>query len=233
MLRNAVILVGAALVFAACERIATEPANSLTAGKSALRQTAGEDGLLRSAWPSAADPGPPFYARIEPAPPHIYTVNGWAVVQFYRDPGCIPGAFNLLAFFAAPAAFGCPLAVEGFSLWEGQPFAGAPKISETRGTGAVPFWFIPADAVFDAMTDGVLTIGELAALPGRIAGVASEFSEALHPGAIPLPPPLGGGGHPNPVFTQSAQGTLEDGRSFEYHVTRVKEELKTIHLHFE
>lgn len=220
MLRKVLILVGLTLVFAACERIASEPADTLPP------QTA-EDGLQRSAWPSAEDPGPPFYTRIEPAPPHIYTVDGWAVIQFYRDPACIRPEFNLLAFFDAPAAFGCPLVVEGFSLRKAQP--GAPKITEARGTGAVPFWFIPSAAVFDAMTDGVLTIGELAALPGRITGLASEFSEALHPGPIPVL----GGGHPNPVFTQSARGTLEDGRAFEYQLTRVKEELKTIQLRFE
>jgi hypothetical protein len=231
MLRKALILLGLTLGLAACERMATDPADRLAGEEAAPRaQTAGEEGLTRSAWPSAEDPGPPFYARIEPAPPHIYTVDGWAVIQFYRDPACIRGSFNLLALFDAPAAFGCPLVVEGFSLWEGQPFSsGAPKITEAQGTGAVPFWFIPADAVSDAMTDGVLTIGELAALPGRLTGVATEFSEALHPGA----PPLAGGGHRNPVFSQSARGTLEDGRTFEYHVTKVHEELRTIELHFE
>jgi hypothetical protein len=69
---------------------------------------------------------------------------------------------------------------------------------------AVPFWFVPADAVLEAMEDGVLTIAELAALPGRITGTATRFNEELHP--HPLPPALGGGGHPNPKLVQSARG---------------------------
>ena len=81
-------------------------------------------GLVRTTWPSAEDPGMPFYARIEIG--QIVTVDGWAIIAFYRDPACIPADFNLLTFFDAPAAFGCPHTVEGFTLWYGEAFAGAP-----------------------------------------------------------------------------------------------------------
>lgn len=172
-------------------------------------------GLVRTTWPSAEDPGMPFYARIEIG--QIVTVDGWAIIAFYRDPACIPADFNLLTFFDAPAAFGCPHTVAGFNLWHGEAFAGAPKIVQSQGMGAVPFWFVPAGAVLDAVADDVLTIGELTALPGRIAGYASHFNEVLHPDA--LPPFLGGGGHPNPKRIQTAKGTLEDGRRFQFHYT--------------
>lgn len=230
MLKHVLPWLGLPLMLGACEHSATAPAKMPGAEGAAL-QVPSADRLVASPWPSSTDPGVPYYARIEPAPSHFYIVNGLAVIAFYRDPGCIREDFNLLAFFDAPAAFGCSLTVEGFSLWEGEPFGGgAPKISQALGMGAVPFWFIPADVVLDAAQDGMLTIGELAALPGRITGSATEFSETLHPGAIPLPPPLGGGGHPHPAFIQTARGTLEDGRSFEYHVTTVKDELVDIRL---
>nr|NIR44451.1 hypothetical protein [Gemmatimonadota bacterium]NIR73651.1 hypothetical protein [Candidatus Kutchimonas denitrificans]NIR99610.1 hypothetical protein [Gemmatimonadota bacterium]NIT65230.1 hypothetical protein [Gemmatimonadota bacterium]NIV23763.1 hypothetical protein [Gemmatimonadota bacterium] len=199
MFRKALALLGLPLAFAACERGATAPTDT-PAAPAALEapppvQGANSTALVRTTWPSAEDPGPPYYARIEPVPPHVFIVDGWAVIQFYRDPDCIPEGFNLLAFFDPPAAFGCPLTVQGFNLWEGEVFAGAPRISQTQGTGAVPFWFIPADAVIDAMQDGELTIGELEGLTGRIVGHATHFHETLYPI---------GGGHPSSKLIQSA-----------------------------
>lgn len=229
MSMRALILPGL-LVLVACERSTTAPADTLAPGEAPLlAQTAGEGGLVRTTWPSAEDPGPPFYARTAPPPRPIHIVDGWSVIQFYRDPACIRPDFNLLAFFDPPAAFGCPLVVEGFALWDGEPFVGAPKMAHQRGMGAVPFWFIPADAVLGAIEDGVLTIGELAALPGLIVGYATYFNDTQHPTA---PPEFGGGGHRNPVLTQNARGTLEDGRGFQYHLTAVKGEVKTIRLRF-
>jgi hypothetical protein len=187
-------------------------------------------GLVRTTWPSVEDPGPPFYARIQPVPPHVFDDGEWAAVVFYRDPGCVPTGFNLLDFFDAPAAFGCQLTVEGASLWHGEAFAGAPKIVVSRGTGAVPVWFVPAGVIHPAIDDGVLTIGELAGLDGLLVGHASQFNETLHPHA--LPPELGGGGHPNPKLIMNAHGGLEDGRRFNLHVTEVEGEVQAIQIQF-
>lgn len=193
-------------------------------------QVASSAGLVRTTWPSAEDPGPPFYARMDHVTP-VFVADGWAVIAFYRDPDCIPADFNLLAFFDPPIAFGCELTVEGSSLYQGEALVGAPKVAHTQGTGAVPFWFIPAGAVLEAIGDGVLTIGELAALPGRMVGNAIHFNELLHPN--PLPPFLGGGGHPNPKLILDADGVLADGRRFKYHVTRLDPEIRTIRLRFQ
>lgn len=228
MRTRASTLLGVPLLFAACEHNALTPEDApALAGTAAAAGVSAESRLARSPWPTAVDPGPPFYARIEPAPPHLYTVNGMAVVAFYRDPGCIRPDFNLLSFFDAPAAFGCSLAVEGFSTWHGTPFVGTPKVAETRGLGAVTFWLIPTDVALDAVQDGVLTIGELAALPGRAVGHATQFSEMLHPGPSPGP---NGGGHTHPMLSLSARGTLDDGRGFEYHVTTANHALVAITL---
>ncbi len=230
MSRKTMILLALPLMIAACERAPTAPVGSNVADAATPHvNAANSSALVRTTWPSDDDPGPPFYARIDGVPPHILIVDGWAVIFFYRDPTCIPADFNLLEFFHAPAAFGCALAVEGFSLWKSEPFLGAPKIVQTQGTGAVPFWFIPAGVVLDAMQDAVLTIGELAGLEGRLVGAATHFSEVLHPS--PLPPFLGGGGHPKPKLIVNAQGSLlEDGRRFQFHLTRVDPEVRSARL---
>jgi hypothetical protein len=202
-----------------------EPSSRIAAGEAAsLSQGAGQ-GLVRTDWPSAEDPGPPYYARIYTD--RVFIVDGWAVVPFYRDPSCIRPDFNLLDFIDIPGAFGCALTVEGFNLWHGAPFATPPpKIVQKQGTGAVPYWFIPAEAVLEAVQDNRLTIGELAGLPGRIVGNASQFTETLHP----EPDPLGVGGHQVQKLIQNAHGTLADGRRFQFHVTIVQGTIRTIRL---
>ncbi|MFW6089746.1 MAG: hypothetical protein ACODAB_08330 [Gemmatimonadota bacterium] len=171
-----------------------------------------------SEWPSAEDPGNPYYARIEPVPPHIYSDGAWAVFVFYRDPGCIRPDFDLLEFFDPPAAFGCASMVSGRSIWEEAIGVGAPRQVIIEGNGAVPVWLAPAVTAADAVGDGTLTIGELEGLPGLVKGTATRFNEVLMP--HPLPPFLGGGGHPNPKLTLVARGALEDGRSFQYSLNR-------------
>ena len=191
--------------------------------------SAAQNGLVRTIWPSAEDPGPPFYARIDLEPPHILSDGEWAAIVFYRDPGCVPAGFNLLLFFDAPAAFSCPLAVHGTSFWR-EPFIGAPKIANSSGDGAVPVWFVPLEAANQATQDGFLSVSELAGLEGLLVGYADKFDEVLHPS--PLPPELGGGGHPSPKLTINAQGQLEDGRQFNLHISEVKGEIKSIQIQF-
>ena len=64
-------------------------------------------------------PGYPFYARIS----HwdIYHTEEWAAIAFYRDPACASADFNLLDFFQIPAAFGCPLTVDGLKFGRTAP----------------------------------------------------------------------------------------------------------------
>lgn len=187
-----------------------------------------EEGLTRTNWPSAEDPGPPFYARI--GGPGVENDGETAAIVFYRNPGCVPADFNLLSFFDIPSAFGCALMVEGFSLWEGEPLVGAPKTVRSKGAGAVLIWFVPMDELEPAIEDGVLTIGELGSLNGLQVGTATQFSEVLQP--TPLPPELGGGGHPNPQLIISAHGSLAEGGQFNLQITRVKDQLDSTRIQF-
>jgi len=188
-----------------------------------------DGGLVRTAFPSSEDPGPPLYARVgEPTGPVIYNDGEWALVVFYREPDCVPASFNLLDFFAFDA-FGCEMTVSGFSLWEVEVGTAPPKVLRTTGTD-VPIWFLPLDVATQATADGVLTISELESLPGLLVGHADRFSEVLHP--IPLPPQFGGGGHPSPKLIQNAKGWLEDGRRFTVHISRVEPDIKAISIDF-
>lgn len=198
----------------------------------AWSQTAVADGALtRTTFPSAEDPGPPFYARINQDLPHFVFDDGeWVAIYFYRDPGCVPANFNLLTFFDFEA-FGCDLEVEGFDLWEVEPLSAPPKVIISRGTGAVPVWFVPVGVFSQAIQDGDLTIGELAGLEGLLVGTAKQFNETHHP--VPFPPELGGGGHQNPKIITNAHGKLEDGRRFNLHVTwLVNEDMRVVRIQF-
>jgi hypothetical protein len=168
-------------------------------------------GLL-SAGPAAANvrlafpedtPGPPFYARaLFPVPAD----SQWVPVVFYRDPGCVPAGFNLLSFFDVPGAFGCGLMVEGFEIWERGPGQDpAPIEVKSRGLGAVPVWFVSRGEYATATADGVLTIGELQALPSLLMGTADNFQEVLHPSEAAR----------HGKLTITASGSLADGRSFQ------------------
>lgn len=173
---------------------------------------------VQTTWPTAQDPGLPFYVRVEPVAPYLYVVDETAVFVFYRDPSCIRPDFNLLNFFDPGPAFACRSHVSGTSIWAEDVGIGAPKKVTLRGDGNVPVWFVPASAARDAIADGELTIGELAELPGRLIGTATRFNEVLLP--HPLPPFLGGGGHPNPKITTTAHGEMADGRKFTYSLSR-------------
>jgi hypothetical protein len=230
-LRSLVLAVPLAL-FVGCDGGATvAPDGELTTTGVPISAAKAESGrLVRTVWPSSEDPGAPFYARLEH---HALIAGGWAVIPFYREPDCVVEnrpEFNLILFFDAPAAFACALTVSGFSLWHGAVGNGSPHTVVSEGNGAVPMWFVPEDQMIAAMADGEVTITELAALPGLLIGYATHFHELLHPS--PLPPEMGGGGHPVPKLVLNARGQLEDGRSFNVHFTVVAERLRTGRINF-
>lgn len=199
----------------------------LVAAIAGTQVSAANNDLVRTDWPSAEDPGPPFYARTDHVPPFVFNDGEWAAIVFYRDPACVPASFNLIQFFNPPAAFGCAPVTHGYSLWQ-EAMTGAPKIAKTSGNGAVPVWFVPMQAVNQVMQDGDLTIGELEGIDSLLVGYADQYEETLHPHT--LPPELGGGGHPTPKLVLDAKGQLEDGRQFNLHITQVNDIVKAIQI---
>lgn len=202
----------------------------LVAGLALSRVAAAQDGLVRTEWPSAEDPGMPFYARVELLAPYIFNDGEWAAVVFYREPNCVPPNFNLITVFDFAGAFGCPHTVHGVSLWHGAVFNGVPKIINISGNGAVPVWFVPWDAVKDqARSDGILTIAGLEQIPSRLVGYADQYTEALQPHPEPN---IGGGGHLNPKMIVHAHGELLDGRRFTLHISWVRDVVRAIRIDF-
>lgn len=154
---------------------------------------------------------PPFYARLEGEFEPFHTAE-WAVVAFYREPSCVRPTFNMLNFLDPPAAFGCPLTVSGFEIFD-EPSPTPPIQVNLTGLGAVPIWFLSWPELQAAMADNVVTIGELSSLSSLVIGSATRFREILHPAD---------------KLTQVASGTLEDGRAFQVEISYVNQ--PTVHF---
>ena len=123
----------------------------------------------------------PFYARIERQTGAIHT-DELAAIPFYRDPECVPEDFNLLDFFDAPAAFDCESYMAGFEVWKNpMPIDLAPIQSELKAVGPMPIYFVPWSVLEVAMGDDALTMDELKNLDGIRIGIATFYTETLHP----------------------------------------------------
>lgn len=167
-------------------------------------------------------PGVPAYARVN-APVIAPHTDDWAPIFFYRDPACVPSGFNLLSFFDAPRAFGCPLTVKGFEIWEHGPGTDpAPRLTKLRDARAVPVWLVSWPQLEVAAADGTLTIAELRALPSLITGVASHFRETLHPTQS----------NNRGKINIGARGTLSDGRSFRFKFVAQGEHVRHASIRF-
>jgi len=151
----------------------------------------------------------PFYAR-------EIAGDRWTAWIFYRPPQCIPPEFNLNTFIDVPRVFGCgPMTMDGFAVFENGPgIDPAPLLARGDGQGAVPIWFVRTRAYEVADADGVITIGELAAL-NPLRASARVYSEVLRNDGIPETT----GYH----FSAFAHGKLADRRSFTFLT------LRTIH----
>jgi hypothetical protein len=107
---------------------------------------------------------------------------------------------------SSPGAFACaPPTMTSIEYWANGPETDpAPLIAEMTGRGAVPVWFIAQTEVEEVMADGIVTIGELAESPSRLAGEAKTYTELLHPSQT----------NAQTLIQFNAEGALEDGRSF-------------------
>lgn len=157
----------------------------------------------------------PFYARFEST--GIFHTDDWAVIVFYRPPGCIPNDFNLLEFFDFPTgpddpgAFGCnPTTTDGFQIWKNGPDIDfAPLHSELHGLGAVPVWFVDWSELQSVMADGVVTITELESMDSLTTGSATYFHETLHPSEAAK----------NSMLNYVASGSLDGDGTFWVHAS--------------
>jgi hypothetical protein len=168
------------------------------------------------------DPGPPFYARYGL---QEFSVDGWLIVVFYRDPACVPDGFDLIEGYhfpseAGPGAFLCAPTVGGHTLTEPDaPPTRFPWLALLEGNGAVPVWFVPLDAFRELPASEPVTVQALAALQ-PLVGRASHYHETLHPRS------------PGHAIEAVAVGVLEDGRAFRYRVSERDGSVTDIALEF-
>ncbi len=183
----------------------------------------GSEGLTRKDIP-AEDPGPPFYARVTSILDQFFHEDGWLAVPIYRDPSCVPADFNLLRLFdfpgpGGPGAFACPLLMHGFLLTEPDaPPARFPRQVELTGD-AVPFRFVPWSEFENEAQDGVVTFADLEAMD-PIPGTAHWYHETLKPR------------EEDHVIVIDAEGTLDDGRTFRFHVTHIQDRTRSVRVSF-
>ncbi len=169
----------------------------------------------------------PFYARISQG--EVYQDGEWAAIAFYRPPECVRTDFNLLEFFDL-AAFGCNSAepyLVGFTVLEnGVPIQSRLQLNPNRQSlpqeQQMPIWFVSWPALEVAISDGVLTIGDLTGLP-KVIGTATFYSETLHPFGFSQ----------RTMIYIVASGFLEDGRKFSFQATGTEEQNRLNHIKIE
>ena len=164
------------------------------------------------------DVAPPFYTSV---PVDTLHNDDWAAIPFWRPAECVPADFNLLDYFNA-AAVECPLLVEGFAEFRSLDDRG-PILTEARGLGAVPIWFVRWPELQAATADGALTIGELASQPSLLVGTANIYNEQNHIYRI----------HQVSHLALVARGTLQDARTFELQIVDVDLELVRVLIEFD
>lgn len=200
-----------------------EPTSRSAAQTSAVGTAIQVEGLVRKEIPSE-DPGPPFYARATVILNQLFRDDGWLAVPFYRPPDCVPDDFDLLGLFdfpgpGGPGAFACPLLPEGFLLTEPDAPPGRfPRHVVLEGSGT-PVWFVPWEGFQEAAEDGEVTMGELELLE-PLVGTTRRYRETLRPRE---------GDH---LIVIDATGTLEDGRTFSFHVTHIEDRTRSIRIRF-
>ncbi len=167
---------------------------------------------------------PPFYLSgggpflLDDGTPWAMQDGEWAFIPFYRTPD-LPADFDLLNDFD-PNWADKELQVNG---WLEVTDDFQPYRWQTRGTGAVPVIFVKWSELQDAMADGKLYVGELAAMESLRVGTASFYQEENHIYGV----------HPVSHLAVVAQGTLTDGTSFDVRVVEVDLELKEVTIVFE
>jgi len=184
-------------------------------------------GMVRVQFPES-DPGIPAYARAFPGLNQFFQNGEWLAIPFYRAPSAIPADFNLMEFFHfpgpnGPGAFATPILIKGFYLIEPDAPRGTfPKVAIATGD-AVPIWFVRWSAYQAAMSDGVVTIGDVIAM-NPLRGIATKFNEVVKPRITDRPN--------DHLVVISASGKLADGRTFKFHVTHVGDVSKALRITF-
>lgn len=175
--------------------------------------------VMRSAAPP--DPYAPVWVR-GMDDPTVDTV----VWVFYRAPEDVPSEFDLMQFFdwndrdgnGIPDPWEYPLLLKGFTLYRD----GLPLKASLREIDAVPVWFTSSEETLMLLQQtGTITFEQLSQMRSLLKGSAIFYHEELHP--IDCAAQVA-------KFNYQGTGSLEDGRSFSFHVVGIvhKETIKEL-----
>jgi hypothetical protein len=147
----------------------------------------------------------------------------WAGLVFFTATSCVRPDFNLLDFFDVPAVLNCPMNITGvnFSM-RGADFPFEIKITLLEGT-TTPIYFVLWTELQAATADGVLTIGELSALPSLRIGFADKLEYHILNSNAPC-----GDGNGHEYF--KASGYLQDGRKFHFNYEEIFFPSQNLHV---
>ncbi len=177
-------------------------------------------------------PGIPVYAQFayDPIIGDLFILHDekWTAIPFYRGPDCVPPDFNLIDgadFTPDPdyglRVFGCPLTVAGFEVWPVYDPATTAPLSTVLMGPVQPYPFVAVylvnnDELLAAVADGLLTIGELEALPSLKIGHATFFQEINGSGHL-----TEDGQYTSLHYELTASGTLAEdaSKTFSVHFT--------------
>ena len=214
---------GLALLLGACSDAQIVDPLSDVPDNASLIRAAEVAGAVRVTFPQP-DPGLPAYARAFPGLNQFFHNGEWLAIPFYRAPVAIPADFNLMTFFhfpgpTGPGAFATPILIKGFYLIESDAPRGTfPKLVIATGD-SVPVWFVRWSVYQTAMSDGVVTIGDVIAM-NPLRGIATTFNETVKPRI------------PDHLVVITASGKLADGRTFDFHVTHVGDVSRALRINF-
>ena len=222
-IRPRLVALSLALTLAACSD--TQIADPLAGvpDTETLIRSAEAAGMVRITVPNP-DPGLPAYARAFPGANQFFHNREWLAIPFYRAPSAIPANFNLLEFFhfpgpGGPGAFATPILIKGFYMIEpNAPLGTFPVLAVSTGD-SVPIWFVKWSDYQAAMADNVVTIGDVIAMR-PLRGIATRFNETLKPRLD------------DHLTIITASGKLDDGRTFEFHVTHVGDSSRALRIIF-
>jgi len=98
------------------------------------------------------------------------------------------------------------------------PLGTFPVLAVSTGD-SVPIWFVKWADYQAAMADNVVTIGDVIAMR-PLCGIATRFNETLKPRLD------------DHLTFITASGKLDDGRTFEFHVTHVDDSSRALRITF-
>jgi hypothetical protein len=140
----------------------------------------------------------------------------WALIVFVRDPSGIPDDFDLLNDFDDDV-LDAEVLIDGFIEVDDE---GNLLMTQIQGIDEVPIWFMSWEELQDATQDGTLEMGELEDMESLVKGTADFYEEKNHVFGV----------HNVSHLAFVAEGTLDEGGTFQVEAVEVDLDLKQVRI---